>query len=340
VRRFTLASGQLKVQVNPLPREGKPEGFGGAVGRFQLEASVSSTNVAVGDPLTLSVRLSGLGNLESLRWAAPTNWPGWRAYEPTSNLEVSDRFGQVGVRTVEQVLVPQSIGVGAIPPIRFAYFDPGKGAYQVVAHPGFALEVREALAGQAVATVSRRAESSDPEKTVQDIVHIKSRPGVLGVMASPWALRPWMLLAGLLPVVLWGVMQGWRWQSERLASDPQGMRRRAVQRRVRVGLVELEGRVSEGDVAGFHSELFRLMQEVLGERLDVPAASITGDVVEGCLRRPGMDLALADRVDRLFRECDQARYAPGGAGGKLARELGEVRGVLEDLQSMEVRRED
>ncbi len=339
VRRFTLASGESKVRVNPLPREGRPEGFAGAVGRFQLEASVSSTNVAVGDPLTLSVRLSGSGNLESMRWAAPTNWPGWRAYEPTSNLEVSDRFGQVGVRTVEQVLVPQSSGVGAIPSIRFAYFDPWKEAYEVVDHPGFGLDVRESLAGQAVATVTRRAESADTDKQVQDIVHIKSRPGVVGVLAAPMALRPWMVLGGLFPGVLWGMARGWRWQKERLASDPRAMRKREVQRRVRTGLAELEAKVREGDAAGFHSELFRLLQEVLGERLDMPAASITGDVVEGWLRRPGMEEALVDRVERLFRECDQARYAPGGLGGKLAEELGEVRSVLEDLQKMEVRRD-
>ncbi|MFM1944788.1 MAG: hypothetical protein RI897_3770 [Verrucomicrobiota bacterium] len=339
VRRFTLASGELKVRVNSLPREGRPEGFAGAVGRFQLEASVSSTNVAVGDPLTLSVRLSGSGNLESMRWAAPTNWPGWRAYEPTSNLEVSDRFGQVGVRTVEQVLVPQSSGLGAVPPIRFAYFDPFKDAYQVVDHPGFGLAVSEAVAGQAVATVTRRAESADSEKVVQDIVHIKSQPGVVGVLAVPMALRPWMVLGGLLPVVLWGMVRGWRWQKERLASDPRGMRKREVQRRVRAGLAELEAKVRAGDAAGFHSELFRLLQEVLGERLDMPAASITGDVVEGWLRPPGMEEALVDRVERLFRECDQARYAPGGSAGKLAEELGEVRSVLEDLQKMEVRRD-
>lgn len=339
VRRFTLASGELKVRVNSLPREGRPEGFAGAVGRFQLEASVSSTNVAVGDPLTLSVRLSGSGNLESMRWAAPTNWPGWRAYEPTSDLEVSDRFGQVGVRTVEQVLVPQLSGLGAIPSIRFAYFDPFKAAYQVVDHPGFALAVSEALAGQAVATVTRRAQSADSEKSVQDIVHIKSQPGVLGVVVSPLALRPWMWLAGLLPVVVWGGLRGWRWWLERLAADPPGMRRRQVGRRVREGLVELEARSKAGDAAGFHSELFRLLQEVLGERLDMPAASITGEVVESARRRPGIDVALVDRVERLFRECDQARYAPGGGAGKLAEELGEVRDVLEGVQKMEVRRE-
>jgi hypothetical protein len=174
---------------------------------------------------------------------------------------------------------------------------------------------------------------------VQDIVHIKSRPGVVGVLAAPMALRPWMVLGGLFPGVLWGMARGWRWQKERLASDPRAMRKREVQRRVRTGLAELEAKVREGDAAGFHSELFRLLQEVLGERLDMPAASITGDVVEGWLRRPGMEEALVDRVERLFRECDQARYAPGGLGGKLAEELGEVRSVLEDLQKMEVRRD-
>ena len=52
------------MQVLPLPRENVPSGFGGAVGTYSLSLTVSPTNVAMGDPVTVKVQITGYGALE------------------------------------------------------------------------------------------------------------------------------------------------------------------------------------------------------------------------------------------------------------------------------------
>jgi hypothetical protein len=58
---LTLKSADIPMTVLPLPEEGKPEGFSGALGAFSFEATVSPTEVKVGDPMTLKAVVRGQG---------------------------------------------------------------------------------------------------------------------------------------------------------------------------------------------------------------------------------------------------------------------------------------
>jgi tetratricopeptide (TPR) repeat protein len=56
--------------------------------------------------------------------------------------------------------------------------------------------------------------------------------------------------------------------------------------------------------------MFRLLQEQLGERLDLPASAITEAVLSERLPRRGATPDLIQRLQNLFQICNQARYAP------------------------------
>jgi hypothetical protein len=337
-RRFTISSQPTAVGVRPLPSDNVPPEFTGAIGRFSLNASISSTNVAAGDPLTLTVRLSGLGNLESLRWSAPSNWTGFRLYEPMSRLEVSDALGHTGTKTIEQVVIPESTAVRAVPPIGFAFFDPVREIYQTLSHPGFALGVVAAATPAAQPTVTRATDRKDSHRAT-DIVHIKNRPGHLALTGSPLITRPGFLALGMLPLLAWIISLLWHQRVERLASDPRHARKREVTRRLKIGLATLRAHAQAGQVQDFHSQLFRLLQEVLGERLSLPAASITGEIVDHHLRASHVPVDLTDGVEQLFTQCDQARYAPDAVTGTLESTLPRAEEILRQLQYLEVNHE-
>ena len=58
----------LKLTVLPLPEQGKPEGFYGLVGRYTIEASATPTQVSVGDPITLIIKIGGSRYLKPVQW--------------------------------------------------------------------------------------------------------------------------------------------------------------------------------------------------------------------------------------------------------------------------------
>lgn len=55
----------IDIQVDPLPQ--KPVGFSGGVGSFSISAKADNKNVKAGDPLTLRVVVSGVGNMKLLK---------------------------------------------------------------------------------------------------------------------------------------------------------------------------------------------------------------------------------------------------------------------------------
>ena len=61
-----MASKAISLKVIPLPIEGRPAYFSGAVGSYSLEASVDKTDVVRNSPIALSIVLKGDGNLKSI----------------------------------------------------------------------------------------------------------------------------------------------------------------------------------------------------------------------------------------------------------------------------------
>src|SRR5262245_8464206 len=61
-----LTSQPLALDVLPLPEQGKPADFSGAVGRFSLDVRGAPLDVTAGDPVTMTYTLRGDGDLSSV----------------------------------------------------------------------------------------------------------------------------------------------------------------------------------------------------------------------------------------------------------------------------------
>ena len=334
-RRLTLTSEPVTIQVRPLPTNGVPPGFTGAVGDFTLGASVSTNVVTAGDPITLTVRLTGRGPIETLKWEASSAWTGFKTYPSSTQVTNSDALGLSGTKTFEQAVIPESPQVKEIPPISFSFFDPAQRRYRTVSHPAMPITVKAAVVAVAqpvVVAATDRGEAPPPPAT--DIVHIKSRPGAFAQIAPPWIERPGFLVLQLAPLAMWLAALAWRRRTDRLANDPRLRRRQQVTRVIRDGLVELKQAAAANQGEAFFATTFRLLQEQLGERLDLPASAITEAVVDERLQPLGLDAGLLANTRDLFQSCNQARYAPTQQPGELMALLLKVEATLRQLQDI------
>ncbi|MDE2718155.1 MAG: BatD family protein, partial [Chloroflexota bacterium] len=119
-----LEAEPIVVEVLPLPA-GAPAGFTGAVGKFNISADVEDTDGKVNEPVQLTVRVVGEGNIDSLPDPAWPDFDDWRVFESpsdTSSRLIDGRF--VGTRTYNSVLVPQKAGLLTVPEIGYTYYDP------------------------------------------------------------------------------------------------------------------------------------------------------------------------------------------------------------------------
>lgn len=122
-----------KITVLPLPEEGRPENFDGAVGDLKFNVSLSRNEVETNQSITLKVQVEGSGNLNTVKLPKLTLPDQIEVFEPEANSNIS--ISQQGVRgsfSEEYILVPRYRGEYKIPPMEFSFFDPKKEGYVTI----------------------------------------------------------------------------------------------------------------------------------------------------------------------------------------------------------------
>ncbi|HVM46756.1 MAG TPA: BatD family protein [Candidatus Acidoferrum sp.] len=333
-RRVALVADPETVTVLPLPRENVPPSFTGAVGSYTMAVTAGPTNVATGDPVTIKVQITGHGALDALTLPQPGDWRDFKTYPPTSKVETTDPLGMQGTKTFEQLVVPQTTDIKALPPVSFSFFDPAQKQYRTLTQPGLPLVVRPGSSAPAPMVLATTRPAQDTPPPAQDIVHIKPHLGTLAQVGPPLAQQPWFLGLQAVPLLAWLAALVWRKQTERLANNPRLRRQRQVAQTIRKGLLELQQLAAQNKSDEFFAMLVRLLQEQLGERLDLPASAITEAVIDERLRPLGIPETALAQVQELFQLCNLVRYAPLRTSQELAAVIPKLEAVLRDLKEI------
>ncbi len=335
-RRVAMLAEPETMTVLPLPKDNVPADFNGAVGSFSMTLSAGPTNVTAGDPVTVKITISGRGAFDSLTLPEQSAWHEFKTYPPTTKINTTDALGLQGSKTFEQVVVPQSPEIKALPAVSFSFFDPDAKSYRTLTQPAVALIVRPAGATPTPTVAATARAATDNPPPTQDIVHIKPRLGTVAQISPPLALQSWFLGLQVVPVIGWLSAVVWRRRADQLANNPRLRRRRQVSRIIRQGLVELRQNAAANKSDDFFAALVRLLQEQLGERLDLPASAITEAVVEEHLRPRGVRESLLASLRELFQTCNFARYAPIKTSQELAAVIPKFEAVLRELQGLKL----
>jgi len=139
-----------------------------------------------------------------------------------------------------------------------------------------------------------------------------------------------------LPVLAFLAAFVWRQRADSLANNPRLRRQRQVAEITRTGLKELQHLAAQKKSDEFFATLFRLMQEQLGERLDMPASSITEAVIEEQLFPRGAPQIILDPLHELFQACNLARYAPIKTSQELAALIPKFEGAFRALEGVKL----
>ncbi len=90
---LTLHNDGGSVQIDPLPTQGRPASFAGAVGQFEVSSEVTTASATAGDPLSLKMTISGTGNFDRVTTAGLPASSAWKTYKPSAQFEANDASG-------------------------------------------------------------------------------------------------------------------------------------------------------------------------------------------------------------------------------------------------------
>ena len=322
----------VAISVQPLPTAGRPAGFSGLVGNFKFTTELDRSQVAAGEPFTLTMLVEGEGNLEVLSRPKLDLPPGLRVYSDKDNTEMSSGVANIsGKKTFETILIAAAPGEYEIPPLRIAYFAPREKAYQELI--GRPLEVRvseqvNGAASQNLPVISREA----VELRGRDLRYIHRDKDSLRRASSPPAASPvvWALLA-LWPllvamVILLQIRHG------RLRADRGTYRSRRAMREAKTRLTEARRLIGADDSAAFYAELHRAVLGFVADKFDAAAPGLERDEVAALLRERHVADELIQVIQDVWHEADAARFAGLAVDTTKRREaLDRARLLLVDL---------
>ena len=335
-RDVTLRSEPVSINALPLPIEERPDSFNGAVGNYShMKVDASPTTVSAGDPVTITMTVQGEGDLYSLSMPPFNSWREFQLYPETNTIDYSDGIGLRGVKTFEKIVIPNNAEIQSLPEIEFSFFDPQEEQYKTLRQDPIPLTVKPNLteASQPVAAAEPEKNGDIPQ-VANNIVHIKPHLGDIVASSRPWLWHPWFLGLQALPVIAWIACYFYRSRRNALHKNPQARRRKRVKTIVDEGIQTLENMASENRSDEFFAILFRLLQEQIGERLNLPANAITEAVIETKLRNCGLEPEISQSLDQLFQTCNQARYAPIDSSKELAQIAATAESALRGLQNL------
>ena len=161
---LTVHSKALVFKALPLPKDGQPANFTGAVGKFNIQLEADPIIVDVGEPITTTTTVTGEGGFDSVHAPVFPENDNWKTYKPAS-LDV-EKQARGKKKIFQQVIVPKKTGIEEVPPITFSYFNPAKKVYETSKSMPVAIHVKESTKvsnpTQAVAEVN--LEQNKPEK--------------------------------------------------------------------------------------------------------------------------------------------------------------------------------
>jgi hypothetical protein len=320
-KRFIVNSEPLVLNVLSVPEEGKLAEFYGLIGQYTISASAAPTNVNVGDPITLTIRIGGSQYLKSVRWPELEHVPELAVNFKIPSQKASPTI-ENGFKVFTQTIRANNDKVTRIPPIPLASFDVREGKYVTTQTEPIELEV----APTKVLT-SADLEGADFVPVNREVEAIKKGlsanyegPDALNNMSfSPLAalINPGYAVLWAVPLI--GLVSSLMIKlSTQTSPEKEAARRRrqacgkAIRqlKKIRVEGVPPSNRGQDArDTIQQNELLVSIMKQYIGDRFDKTAGSLTPDECYEAIRTTTHDAPTAGKYRDIITRFEVGRYA-------------------------------
>ena len=326
----TVASRNRVINVKPLPENGKPENFSGAVGSFDFKVTTNKESLKATEALELKVSVSGKGNLKLFRLPKPTLPSALEVYEPEHSEKVNTRTsGMQGTISDSYTVVPNFQGSYPIPKVSFSYFDLKTKQYKTLTSERLIIEVNEGpqSAGSTNNTPGVLTENIIPAN-LNSFSSFKTSTKFQPIISEPFFNSNlfWFLLLGpflLIPFIMFVVKR--RTTS---ALDVTGNKIRKTNRLARKYLSN--AKKSLGQKEQFYNALERALHNYLKSKLRLETSEFNKEKIEELLGNKNINSATLEGFISLLTSCELARYTPLSTVD-MQNDYKKAAGVINDL---------
>ena len=306
----TISAGKRIINVKPLPTEGRPDDFSGAVGNFNFSVSVNKTMLDANEALELKIRTKGIGNLKLFNLPSLTLPSSLEVYEPVRDNKVAINIkGMNGFISDTYTIIPQYKGSYPIRPISFSYFDVTSAKYKTIISdeivvkvqngpvPNQLTEVNKSLSAENVLSFTdnqfKYIKTSTKFISINDLVFFKTFK-FWCLLSIPFVFIPIIILIG-------------NTRRKRL-NDIEGRRYRIATRLAKKYLSEAKNNIGKQEL--FYDSLERALHNYLKAKLAIVTSEFSKEKIIELLTDRKVEKNVVSDFEGLLKSCEFARYTP------------------------------
>jgi oxygen tolerance protein BatD len=305
--RHTISSRKLAIKVKPVPEEGKPESFKGAVGKYTLDVSIDRTDAKANETIALTVTIRGTGNLKLLSEPDLKVPTGIDQYDPNIVEDFSPQSGTLsGKKSFEYILIPRYPGQITIPPVEFSYFDFNKNEYVTLESDEYRLQIEE---GESLSEENLPHSERIKYRSL-DINPLKSGVTDLQRKGEAAISVPSMIMMYGIPVFLALVGIGWKRRHDRIHGDVVGLRMRRANRTAEKHLAASKKYLNQNMTDKYYEEVARALWGYIQHKLNIPTSETSVASVLTALEAREVASTTIDDTKSALDGIEFARFSP------------------------------
>lgn len=330
--RRAVSSSPVEIEVEPLPETGKPADFAGAVGNYELTATLDKSVVKTNEAITLKVVVRGTGNLRVLP-APKLELPAdFETYDPKIDQSIKyDNNHVSGSKTFEYVLVPRSAGDIELKPVSLSFFEPNSRTYKTTRSQVLILNVEKG--SEEFTTVGGGFSKEDVRLIGQDIRFISTAPLPFDRIGEAFHNSPLFYVMVISPVFALGLTMLYRRHQDKLSTNVAYARQRQAGKVAGKHLRAARALIGKQDSKAFYAEAQRALMSFIGNKLNIAEAGLVTDNLAAMLQERRVSQEIIDAYLHCLQTCDFKRFAPGETSEAEMKEFIEQAG--EALEKME-----
>ncbi|SHG88655.1 BatD family protein [Winogradskyella jejuensis] len=306
----TITAGKRTINVLPLPEEGKPADFKGAVGLFEFNVTTNKVSLDAGESLEAKVEVSGKGNLKLFELPKLTLPSSLEVYEPEHQENIRTNLSGMQGRSLDTyTIVPQYKGKYPIPQVSFSYFNPEAKEYRTLTSDEIVVDV---INGPSSVNTSENTIANTNKQAVttnsNTFAFIKTNSAWVPKNKTPFFKSNlfWGLL--LVPFIFIPVAILVRRNQEKRNADVIGNKRRKADRLAKKYLSEAKKAL--GQKEAFYIALERAFHNYLKAKLQIETSDFNKEKIESLLLESHVEQPIVSEFISILENCELARYTP------------------------------
>ena len=314
-----LSSQSFTLDVKSLPENGKPASFAGAVGNYTFKSDIDKTELSTNEAVTVTLTVSGTGNIELLQMPTPVFPPDFEVYDPKVNTSTNvGAQGLNGTKKAEYLAIPRRAGSFTIPAVEFTYFNPSTETYQTVSSEPYEIKVEKGSGsgsddGGAIYTSNQE----DIKYLGSDIRHIMTGNPHLKPMHTVFFGSAAYFVALLALLALFVILLFALKKREQLTQDTAANRNRKADKVARGRLKNAYQHLKAKDQEKFYVEMSQALWGYIADKLGIERSKLSMDTVSETMKGKNVPDELTQQFIDTLNSCEFARFAPGSAEEKM-----------------------